>query len=101
MPPACAHAAIIADPANFMALGALCDGEYSFDYDAIRKHRGLAWYPIVTQNGGIATRKPALKYGPGIMQNLGFVQGSSLYEQGVRDLDRFAWVSNPALCGEV
>ena len=33
--------------------------------------------------------------------DLGFVQGVSLYDQAVRDLDRFAWVSKPALCGEL
>ena len=44
------------------------DREYRFDYDAVRKRNGLAWYPIVTQPGKIEwvpdppTQKPALKY---------------------------------------
>src|SRR4029077_5089622 len=108
VPPAWAHAAISADPSDCMALGALCDREYSFDYDAIRKRKGLAWYPIVTSNGGIEwvtnpcyqssglTVRPPRDY-----SELGFVRGSSLYEQAVRDLDRFAWVANPALCADI
>jgi glucose-6-phosphate isomerase, archaeal len=108
VPPAWAHAAISADPSDFMALGALCDREYGFDYEGIRKRKGLAWYPIVTPHGGIEwvpnpnyqrtsldVRRPS-GYG-----ELGFVRGSSLYEQAVRDLDRFAWISSPALCEEV
>ncbi|HET6175569.1 MAG TPA: glucose-6-phosphate isomerase family protein [Candidatus Sulfotelmatobacter sp.] len=108
VPPKWAHAAMSADPSSFMALGALCDREYSFDYDAIRKRQGLAWYPIVTPNGVVEwaanpnyqrTRldvRRARNYA-----ELGFVQGVSLYDQAVRDLDRFAWVSKPALCEEV
>lgn len=108
VPPAWAHAAMSADPSDFMALGALCDREYSFDYDAIRQRKGLAWYPIVTPSGGIEWvpnpryRKTSLDVRrPREYPELGFVRGGSLYEQAVRDLDRFAWVSSPALCGEV
>jgi hypothetical protein len=32
---------------------------------------------------------------------LGIAPGRSLYEQAVRDFDRFAWISNPALTREV
>jgi glucose-6-phosphate isomerase len=108
VPPAWAHAAISADPSEFMALGALCDREYSFDYDAVRKRRGLAWYPIVTPNGGIEwvpnpcyqkTRLDVRR--PRDYAELGFASGNSLYEQAVRDLDRFAWVSKPAVCQDV
>jgi glucose-6-phosphate isomerase len=91
-----------------MALGALCDREYGFDYEGIRKRKGLAWYPIVTPEGGIEWA-PNPRYNnttldvrcPRHYAELGFVRGRSLYVQAVRDLDRFAWVSNPALCVEV
>ncbi len=108
VPPGWAHAAISADPSEFMALGALCDREYNFDYDAIRRRKGLAWYPIVTPNGVIEWvpnpryRKTSLDVRrPRDYAELGFVPGSSLYEQAVRNLDRFAWVSDPALCVDV
>lgn len=108
VPPAWAHAAMSAEPSDYMALGALCDREYSFDYDAIRKRQGLAWYPMVQAKGEIEWvpnpryRKSSLEVrGPRDYAELGFVRGKSLYEQAVRDLDRFAWVSKPALRAEL
>ena len=108
VPPGWAHAAISADPSAFMTLGALCDREYGFDYESIRKRKGLAWYPIVTANGGIEWlpnpyyQKTILDVRrPGDYARLGVERGSSLYKQAVRDFDRFAWVANPALAQEV
>jgi len=108
VPPKWAHAAISADPSDFMALGALCDREYSFDYEAIRKRQGLAWYPTVARSGEVEWvpnphyQKRGLEVrNPRDYAELGFVRGTSLYDQAVRDLDRFAWVSKPALCGEI
>jgi glucose-6-phosphate isomerase, archaeal len=90
-----------------MALGALCDREYSFDYDEVRKRKGLAWYPVVSSDGGIewvqnpCYRKTLLDVRrPRDYVELGFVVGASLYDQAARDLDRFAWVSQPARCEE-
>jgi glucose-6-phosphate isomerase, archaeal len=97
-----------ADPSDFMALGALCDREYRFDYDAIRERKGLAWYPMVNASGEIEwVPNPRYKKSsldvrrPSDYAELGLVRGSSLYEQSVRDLDRFAWVSKPALRADV
>jgi len=108
VPPHWAHAAMSANASDVMALGALCDREYRFDYDAIRKRQGLAWYPIVTANGEIEWvsnpryRKTNLEVRrPRNYTELGFMRGKSLYEQAARDLDRFAWVSKPALCADV
>src|SRR5215831_10730755 len=108
VPPRWAHAAMNANPSEVMALGALCDREYRFDYDAVRKRQGLAWYPIVTANGesewipNPRYRKTSLEVRrPRDYAELGFIPGKSLYEQAARDLDRFAWVSKPALCAEV
>ena len=108
VPPRWAHAGMSADPSSVMALGALCDREYRFDYDAIRKRQGLAWYPIVSANEEIEWvpnpryRKTSLEVRrPRNYAELGLVREKSLYEQAARDLDRFAWVSKPALCADV
>ena len=108
VPPGWAHAAISADASDFMVLGALCDREYSFDYDAVRKRNGLAWYPLVARNGKIewapnpGYEKTILEVRlPREYRELGLVQGSSLYQQAARDLDRLAWVSKPFICEEV
>lgn len=108
VPPGWAHAAISADPSNFLTLGALCDREYGFDYESIKKRQGLGWYPFVTSQGSIEWlpnpryKKTTLDVRPpGDHAQLGIVRGRPLYEQAVRDFDRFAWVSNPALVRDV
>ena len=108
VPPGWAHAAISADPTDFMTLCALCDREYGFEYEEIRKRRGLAWYPLVDSNGGFRwLANPCYKASklnvrpPVDYSRLGIVPGRCLYQQAVRDFDRFAWVSNPALAREV
>jgi glucose-6-phosphate isomerase len=108
VPPGWAHAAGSADPCDVMTLGALCDREYGFDYEEIRKRKGMAWYPIVTSRKTLEWEpNPHYKTtdivvrGPADYSPLGIVHGTSLYKQAVRDLDRFAWVANPALARNV
>jgi glucose-6-phosphate isomerase, archaeal len=108
VPPDWAHAAISAAPSEFMTLGALCDREYGFDYEGIQKRQGLGWYPRVSSEGGIEWlpnpryKKTTLEVRPpGNYAQLGIVRGATLYEQAVRDFDRFAWISTPALTREV
>lgn len=108
VPPGWAHGAGSADPSQIMSLGALCDREYGFDYEEIRKRKGMAWYPIVTSrktiewvpNPHYKTRDIMVRR-PGDYSRLGLVRGISLYQQTIRDLDRFAWVSNPVLARDV
>jgi glucose-6-phosphate isomerase, archaeal len=108
VPPGWAHAAGSADPSNFISLGALCDREYGFEYEEIRKRKGMAWYPVVTpektiewvSNPHYRTRDIVVRR-PRDYSRLGLVSETSLYKQTVRDLDRFAWVANPALAQEV
>lgn len=108
VPPRWAHAAMSADPSHVMAIGALCDREYSFDYEAVRKRKGLAWYPITTADGSIDWEpnphypKTSLDVRrPRNYAEFGFVRDTSLYAQAAGDIDRFAWVSKPALCNEL
>lgn len=108
VPPGWAHGAGSADPMQIMSLGALCDREYGFDYEEIRKRKGMAWYPVVTSrktiewvpNPNYRTKDIVVRQ-PGDYSRLGLVPGVSLYQQTTRDLDRFAWVSNPVLAQDV
>jgi glucose-6-phosphate isomerase len=108
VPPGWAHAAISADPNAFMTFGALCDREYGFEYDEIRKRKGLAWYALLTSQGEIEwmpnpcynTSSIAVRR-PGNFEHLGLVPGSPLYKQVSQNLDRFSWVSNPALVKDI
>ena len=108
VPPGWAHGAGNADPSEFMTLGALCDREYGFDYEEIRKRKGMAWYPVVSASKKIEwvpnpyyKTTDILVRRPGDYSRLGLVSGTSLYNQTARDLDRFAWVQNPALVRDI
>ncbi|KAA6321820.1 hypothetical protein EZS27_028573 [termite gut metagenome] len=42
------HATISARPDSPLTFGTWCDRNYGFEYDDVRAHKGIAWFPIVT-----------------------------------------------------
>ncbi|GAA3400473.1 glucose-6-phosphate isomerase family protein [Paenibacillus hodogayensis] len=104
VPPGWAHATISADPQEALTFGAWCDREYGFEYDEVRRHRGLAWYPLVQQDGQLEwarnesyrLRELTIKR-PGDYGMLNVERGVPIYRQFEADPDRFQWVSEPAL----
>jgi glucose-6-phosphate isomerase, archaeal len=42
-----AHATISANPLKPLTFGAWCDRDYGFEYDDVRAHKGLAWFPVI------------------------------------------------------
>ena len=103
VPPGWAHATISADPKQHVTFGAICDREYGFLYDEVRRRRGLAWYAVVV-NGGIEwqpnpnyQRRRLEVRGPRDYREFGLVTGVPVYSQMERDFDRFQWVSKPDL----
>jgi glucose-6-phosphate isomerase len=103
IPPGWAHFVVNADPRNVMSFGAWCDRQYGFVYDGVRARGGLAWFPIVAEDGSLrwqqnprygkseVTRRAARQY-----PELGLLKGVPIYEQFVRDPDTVQWVSEPA-----
>lgn len=53
VPPYWAHCTISANPEKPLTFGAWCVRDYGFEYDEIRQHSGLAWFPILKDNGEI------------------------------------------------
>jgi glucose-6-phosphate isomerase, archaeal len=108
VPPGWAHATISADPSTPMTFGALCDREYGFEYAEVRKRKGLAWYPLLTESAEIRWQpNPMYKTtqlearGPVDYSQLGLRSGIPLYTQTILSLDRFQWVSRPALAADI
>jgi glucose-6-phosphate isomerase len=104
VPPYWAHATISADPDQALTFGAWCDREYGFEYDEVRQHQGLAWYPIIHKNGSIQWKhNEAYEYtdlemkSPGDYSRFGIMRGVPIYRQFEEDPDRFQWVSKPQL----
>lgn len=53
VPPNWAHCTINANPLKNMTFGAWCVRDYGFDYEDVRKHKGVAWFPILEEDNKI------------------------------------------------
>lgn len=108
VPPNWAHATISGNPEVPLTFGAWCDREYGFEYQKVREHQGLAWYPLLnstneliwSQNASYDYRDLMIKR-PEDYEKLGIQKGISIYRQFEQDPDRFLWVSNPQLAAVV
>ena len=56
VPPGWAHATVSADAREPMTFGAWCDREYGFEYAEVRARGGLAWFPLLGEDGRIGWR---------------------------------------------
>jgi glucose-6-phosphate isomerase len=119
VPPGWAHAVINADPATHMTFGAWCDRQYGFVYDAIRAHRGLAWFPILSGQTNDGQQKIHWEPNPSYRSyrsyrssdlsirgargypELGLDPSAPIYEQFANDPDSVQWVSEPARVAKV
>jgi len=103
VPPSWAHATVSADPGTPTTFGAWCDREYGFEYDAVRARGGLAYYPLLTEEGRIEWQangryepRPLVARGTRTYPELGLKPGVPVYELFARDPDAVRWVSDPA-----
>lgn len=104
VPPGWAHATISANPAEPLTFGAWCDREYGFEYDEVRAHRGLAWYPVFDRNDELVwqhndsykAEELTIKR-PNDYSFLGLARDRPIYSQFEADPDRFRFVSKPGL----
>jgi glucose-6-phosphate isomerase len=105
VPPGWAHATISASPDEPLTFGAWCDREYGFEYEAVRAHKGLAWYPIL-QDENIVWQHNR-RYMPGRLQVTSPRQYSEfgiteepLYQQFIADPARFQFISKPGMAAQ-
>ena len=108
VPPNWAHATISADPEQALTFGAWCDRAFGFEYDDVRAHMGLAWFPVLKNNGKIEwnrnsnyaktnlTLKP-----PGDYSALDIENKKPIYTQFEEDKMRFLYVAFPEKKKEV
>jgi glucose-6-phosphate isomerase, archaeal len=108
VPPGWAHCVINADPSERMVFAAWCDRQYGFVYDGVRKHGGLAWFPLLDDDDHIQwrpnpsysnselTRHSARDY-----PELELSSELSLYEQFVQNPDSLMYVPEPARKSDV
>jgi len=104
VPPYWAHATISADAKQPLTFGAWCDREYGFEYDGVRAHKGLAWFPLLNEKNEITwmankayTKSVLIEKSPRIYAEFGIVPGKSIYRQFEEDNAKFDFVPNPYL----
>jgi glucose-6-phosphate isomerase, archaeal len=103
VPPAWAHCVINADSTHRMVFGAWCDRQYGFIYDGVRRHGGLAWFPILTAMDEIEWRaNPAYRasnldvHSARVYPELDLLPECSIYQQFVQNPESVMWISDPA-----
>lgn len=108
VPPNWVHATISADPSCPLTFGAWCDREYGFVYDGVRKHRGIAWFPIWGENDELEWSanpmyEPSrlIRKSPSDYSALGIRKGVSIYKLFEEDPELFLYVPQPGLKAEV
>lgn len=106
VPPGWMHCTISADPACHMTFGAWCVRDFGFDYKDVRRHRGVAWFPVVENgemkfipNENYQRRECRIKE-PRIYEEFGLEPGKAIYTQFQEEPDRFLFVSQPESASE-
>ena len=101
VPPGWVHATVNASPDRAMTFGAWCVRDYGFDYTDVRRHKGIAFFPVfedgkllwkrnTTYRSGTLTEKAAREY-----PEFGLTAGVPIYKQYEQDPERFRFVTNP------
>ena len=108
VPPYWAHATISADPETPLTFGAWCDREYGFEYEDVRAHNGLAWFPVISENGNIEWLKndkyldcELILKSPEIYSQLGIDPGIPIYTQFEQNPEKFWFVPRPQIVKEI
>jgi len=104
VPPNWAHATISADQSQALTFGAWCDREYGFEYDKVRSHKGLAWFPLIEDNGEITwhsnpnyEKSELIIKRPNNYTEYGVVNGEPIYKTFEKNPETFQYVSKPYL----
>jgi glucose-6-phosphate isomerase len=107
VPPNWAHFVVNASPAQRMVFGALCERQYSFVYDGVRAHGGLAWFPMLRDkciewkaNPRYLTSNLQM-HAPRPYPELGLDAAIPVYKQFQANPERVQWVSEPGRASAV
>ena len=108
VPPNWAHATISADPEQPLTFGAWCDREYGFEYGAVRAHKGLAWFPVISDHGEIEWHKnpnylecKLIEKSPEIYIQFGIDPSKSIYSQFEENRLKFEFVPLPQMIKDI
>lgn len=103
VPPSWAHATINAKPEEEMLFGAWCVRDYGFDYEDVRAHHGVAYFPKVVNDTVVFKKNPAYQQEEIIIKEartypeFGIEEGIPIYTQYEKNPDLFEFVTHPEL----
>ncbi len=106
VPPGWAHCTINANPAEVLSFGAWCVRDFGFEYTGVRKHKGLAWYPVLEDGEIKWLRNELYEESELIIKNpreykeFYIDKEAVIYAQFKQNPDKFLFVSNPELARE-
>jgi glucose-6-phosphate isomerase len=102
VPPAWGHATISADAKTPLTFGAWCDLDYGNEYEKVRAHNGLAWYPLIGNNNKLNwyanpfyKKSKLIEKTPNDYDMLGIKQQQSIYAQFEKEPELFLFVPKP------
>lgn len=101
VPPGWVHATINADVTRNMTFGAWCVRDYGFEYQSVRKHKGIAYFPIIEKGRISWSVNPAYHGGKLIekrtrtYEDFNIQTGIPIYTQFQKNKDKFLFVSRP------
>jgi glucose-6-phosphate isomerase len=107
VPPNWAHSTISASPTEPLVFGAWCVRDFGFEYDDVRRHEGLAFFPVIGENNKITwahnenydqceliVKSPDKEL---YEELFGIKDNQSIYQQFEENNDLFQFVPNPNL----
>jgi glucose-6-phosphate isomerase len=104
VPPGWAHATISADPQSPLTFGAWCDRNYGFEYDDVRSHGGLAWFPLLNMKNEIEwipnnsyLASNIISKSPRKYDEFQIQRDKPIYSQFEEENDKFLFVPRPDL----
>lgn len=102
VPPGWAHETINADSNTALTFGAWCIRDYGFEYADVRKHHGLAFYPILDADQNITWQRnnayqnvKLIEKAPQDYQTLGVAHDKPIYQQYHDNKHAFDFVTKP------
>lgn len=101
VPPGWVHATVNASPTAAMTFGAWCVRDYGFDYKDVRRHNGIAFFPLVEGEKLVWVRNPSYRSGTLIEKRarpypeFGLTCGKPIYQQYRENPALFEFVTNP------
>ena len=101
VPPGWVHATVNVSQEETMSFGAWCVRDYGFEYESVRRHRGIAFFPLWQGEDLVWVKNPTYRGGTFLEKNarpypeFGLTRGIPIYRQYEENRNLFRFVTHP------